>query len=191
MKSLVEYDITINPNMEDIVYCTGSYVKYKSGSGNVRVKTPEGSTVNLSVGQGVRLPPFTELRIQDTDGVDSTRVFLVGDGEFIDNVFFGDMVIKTKPVAIRTSTKIDVDLNSVGEVLVISESKEVFLYANVDNEGAVYIGKQTNHSDLSNHGYPLFPGEKMVISDLNNSFRICSDTNIGSNSLRMMVVCYE
>lgn len=90
----MQYDFTLVPFGGQDVSAIGQYIKYKSGLGAIRVRMSQGGFVDLTPGQGIRLPKeFTAFNITDRSGNANAGVILAGDYEFQDDSINGAVSI--------------------------------------------------------------------------------------------------
>lgn len=90
----MQYDFTLVANGGQDVNAVGSYIKYKSGLGKIRVRMSNGGYVDLTPGQGIRLDsPFNQFNISDRSGVANSGIILAGHYEFQDDTINGAVTI--------------------------------------------------------------------------------------------------
>lgn len=85
----MQFDFTLPANGGQIIDTKGSFVKYVSGTGKIRVRIDRGSYLDLMPGQGARGLSFDQLRIEDRSGAGNVGVILAGAFEFQDDRISG------------------------------------------------------------------------------------------------------
>jgi len=86
----MQYDFNMNANAGMDISATGRMVKYKSGLGAIRVKTSAGAVLDLTPGQGARLPKeFISVHVDDRSGNANAGILLIGDYDFQDDTIAG------------------------------------------------------------------------------------------------------
>jgi hypothetical protein len=86
----MQYDFSTTAGGAQQLDVVGSYIKYKEGLGQIRVRTNGGAVVDLTPGQSVRLPTqFTSLSVTDRSGSSNAGILLAGSFEFQDDSIVG------------------------------------------------------------------------------------------------------
>jgi hypothetical protein len=85
----MQYDFKLGANGGQQIDVVGSFLKYKSGIGAIRVVTSKGAYIDLVPGQGVWGVDFTRLTVTDRSGVANSGVLLAGNYDFRDQTIPG------------------------------------------------------------------------------------------------------
>jgi hypothetical protein len=90
----MQYDFSLVANGGQDIAAVGSYIKYKSGLGAIRIRMSGGGYVDLTPGQGIRMnKPFIAFNITDRSGSANAGIILAGDYEFQDDSINGAVSI--------------------------------------------------------------------------------------------------
>ncbi|MTV36281.1 hypothetical protein [Duganella radicis] len=89
----MQYDFKLSGNGGMQIDVQGSFIKYKSGTGAIRVVTSKGGYIDLLPGQGVWGVDFTRLTVQDRSGNANTGVLLAGAYDFRDQTIPGTVSV--------------------------------------------------------------------------------------------------
>lgn len=90
----MQYDFSLVVSGGQDIAAVGSYIKYKSGLGAIRVRMSSGGYVDLTPGQGIRMSkPFAGFNITNMSGVANAGIILAGDYEFQDDSINGAVSI--------------------------------------------------------------------------------------------------
>lgn len=102
----MQYDFSMNASGAQVIAALGSYVKYKSGLGAIRVKFSTGGYVDLTPGQGVRLDKsFNTLNVEDRSGAGNQGVLVIGAIDFQDDTIVGSVYVIDNSVASTLASK--------------------------------------------------------------------------------------
>lgn len=90
----MQYDFQFPANGGQDIAAKGAYVKYKAGLGAIRVKFSTGGFVDLTPGQGVRMPVlFNSVNVSDRSASGNAGVLLIGDYDFQDDSIAGTVSV--------------------------------------------------------------------------------------------------
>lgn len=95
----MQYDFGMAANSSQRIEVAGSFFKYKSGSGPIRVLTSVGGYIDLVPGQGVSGLSFSGLSIKDMSGAPNVGIIVAGKFEFTDDTITGSLAIADPYVA--------------------------------------------------------------------------------------------
>lgn len=107
--AFADYDFTVTPNGSQNIPASGSVVRVRSTTGQLRVSIDGGPGVKLSAGQGFRLgdgQTFRDVTVRDVSGSGATGVLFIGDAGYEDQTFSGSVTIAngTGPFTITNKT---------------------------------------------------------------------------------------
>ncbi|WP_373986993.1 hypothetical protein [Duganella sp. BuS-21] len=86
----MQYDFSIPAGGGVDIQATGSYIKYLSGLGKIRVRVSSGGYIDLIPGQGIRVSKeFGSLNVSDRSGNANLGIVLAGPFEFSDDTING------------------------------------------------------------------------------------------------------
>lgn len=85
----MQFDFNLSANASQTIDVAGHFVKYKSGTGAIRVRMTTGGYVDLLPGQGVWNVQFSSLTVVDRTGADNTGIILAGAFDFRDDRITG------------------------------------------------------------------------------------------------------
>lgn len=89
----MQYDFATPAGGAQALEVAGTFFKYKSGAGPIRVRTSQGGFVDLVPGQGVSGLKFSSLSIKDMSGVPNSGILLAGNFDFTDDTITGQLSI--------------------------------------------------------------------------------------------------
>jgi hypothetical protein len=81
------YDFNLAANGSQVVYAVGKYLKLLSATGGISVRVDGGSSLPMTVGQGLELEDgetWSEITITDTSGLANAGKLFIGAGRFTD-----------------------------------------------------------------------------------------------------------
>lgn len=85
----MQYDFAVGAGQSQGLDIAGSFFKYKSGTGVIRVRASAGGYVDLLPGQGVWGVSFTSLTVTDKSGAANAGVIVAGNFDFRDDRIVG------------------------------------------------------------------------------------------------------
>lgn len=85
----MQFDFNVGPNQSQHIDVVGSFVKYKGGTGTIRVRLNGGGYIDLLPGQGVNGVNFTSIDVQDRTGAQNVGTVLAGIYDFRDDRITG------------------------------------------------------------------------------------------------------
>jgi hypothetical protein len=88
----MQYDLNLLANQSQRVEATGTFFKYKSGTGLIRVYHGSGY-IDLIPGQGMRGVHFNGLSVKDLSGANNPGVLLAGAFDFLDDNVTGEITV--------------------------------------------------------------------------------------------------
>jgi hypothetical protein len=89
----MQFDFAVPANGAQRIEVSGTFFKYKSGTGPIRVTTSKGGYLDLMPGQGVSSLSFSGLSVQDRSGGANAGVILAGAFEFKDDTINGAIAL--------------------------------------------------------------------------------------------------
>jgi hypothetical protein len=89
----MQYDFTLKGGGAQILEVSGSYFKYKGGTGPIRVTPSNGGPVDLMPGQGMSGLKFDRLTVKDISGNANIGYLLAGDGAWSDDRITGNVEV--------------------------------------------------------------------------------------------------
>ncbi|PJJ17819.1 hypothetical protein CLU90_0999 [Janthinobacterium sp. 67] len=87
----MQYDFNLPGNGGQVIDVKGRFVKYRSGTGYIRVRLSNGGYADLLPGQGIFNIAFDSLTIIDRTGLANAGTILAGDFDFRDDRIYGDV----------------------------------------------------------------------------------------------------
>jgi hypothetical protein len=81
----MQFDINLGANKSQHLDVSGTFLKYKSGTGPIRVRLNGGGYIDLVPGQGVSNVKFDNVDVQDRSGLTNTGTILAGNYDFRDD----------------------------------------------------------------------------------------------------------
>lgn len=85
----MQYDFSMGSGGAQFIDVAGSFFKYKSGLGAIRVRNSKGGYIDLLPGQGLSGLDFSSLSVTDISGAANKGVLLAGAYEFRDDRIAG------------------------------------------------------------------------------------------------------
>jgi len=85
----MQFDFNVGPNQSQHIDVAGTFVKYKGGSGMIRVRLNGGGFIDLLPGQGVNNVNFVSVDVQDRTGAQNVGTILAGMYDFRDDRITG------------------------------------------------------------------------------------------------------
>lgn len=85
----MQYDFNLQPNGGQVIDVKGRFVKYRSGTGYIRVRLSSGGYADLLPGQGIFNMAFDSLTVSDRTGLANIGTILAGDFDFRDDRITG------------------------------------------------------------------------------------------------------
>lgn len=85
----MQYDFNLSANGGQVIDVKGRFVKYRSGTGPIRVRLSKGGYADLMPGQGIFDTAFDSLTVNDRTGAQNIGVILAGDFDFRDDRITG------------------------------------------------------------------------------------------------------
>lgn len=85
----MQYDFNLPANGGQVIDVKGRFVKYRSGTGPIRVRLSKGGYADLMPGQGIFETAFDSLTVNDRTGAQNIGVILAGDFDFRDDRITG------------------------------------------------------------------------------------------------------
>ena len=85
----MQYDFSLAAGAAQSFDVVGTFVKYQSGTGLIRVRMSMGEYVDLLPGQGVFSVNYTRFTVTDRSGVSNVGALLAGDFDFRDSRITG------------------------------------------------------------------------------------------------------
>lgn len=89
----MQYDFNLGANGVVNFDVKGTFVRYKNGSGPIRIKMNGGGYIDMKPGQGIRGVNFNTVSVQDRSGSTNTGYILAGDYEFTDDTITGSVEV--------------------------------------------------------------------------------------------------
>lgn len=89
----MQFDFNLQANGSQNIDVAGQFVKYKSGTGVIRVRMTSGGYVDLLPGQGVWAVNFSGLTVEDRTGSKNVGVVLAGAFDFRDDRITGTVEV--------------------------------------------------------------------------------------------------
>lgn len=114
----MQYDLQLTANGSQRIEAEGTFFKYRSGVGMIRVTTSKGAVFDLMPGQGVSGLQFSALTIQDRSSAINTGVMLAGNFKFEDDTINGVMVVTGKVSTVDSSN----DISTAGKAFMALQS---------------------------------------------------------------------
>jgi hypothetical protein len=85
----MQFDFNVGANQSQHIDVVGTFIKYKSGTGTIRVRLNGGGYIDLLPGQGVNNVNFTSVDVQDRTGAQNVGTILAGIYDFRDDRITG------------------------------------------------------------------------------------------------------
>lgn len=85
----MQFDFTLAANQSQHIDVVGTFIKYKDGTGKIRVRLNGGGYIDLLPGQGVNNVKFTSVDVQDRTGAQNVGTILAGIYDFRDDRITG------------------------------------------------------------------------------------------------------
>jgi len=85
----MQFDFTLAANQSQHIDVVGTFLKYKAGTGTIRVRLNGGGYIDLLPGQGVNNVNFTSVDVQDRTGAQNVGTILAGIYDFRDDRITG------------------------------------------------------------------------------------------------------
>jgi hypothetical protein len=85
----MQFDFNVGANQSQHIDVVGTFLKYKAGTGTIRVRLNGGGYIDLMPGQGVNNVNFTSEDVQDRTGAQNTGTILAGIYDFRDDRISG------------------------------------------------------------------------------------------------------
>lgn len=89
----MQFDFNVGPGQSQRIDVVGSFVKYKNGTGTIRVRLNSGGYIDLLPGQGVNNVNFTGIDVQDRTGAQNAGTILAGIYDFRDDRISGSVEV--------------------------------------------------------------------------------------------------
>jgi hypothetical protein len=101
----MQFDFALSANASQRIEVSGSFMKYKTGAGPIRVTMSNGGVLDLLPGQGVRGVAFSGLSVKDMSGGANAGVLLAGNFEFTDDTINGAVALADPYLAVLQSQR--------------------------------------------------------------------------------------
>lgn len=124
-QSLRTINISLDSGEEKIIISNGNFIKYETGTGNIRIRTNEGVDVIRDVGSKIKISEFTEVHITNLHTANDAKTITIGYGDVSDNAVSGT---------------IDVDNITNLEVVEILERDKTSFIDTLENENTFMMG---------------------------------------------------
>lgn len=85
----MQFDFNVGANQSQHIDVVGTFIKYKAGTGTIRVRLNGGGYIDLLPGQGVNNVNFTSVDVQDRTGAQNAGTILAGIYDFRDDRITG------------------------------------------------------------------------------------------------------
>jgi hypothetical protein len=85
----MQYDFNLAANASQKTEIVGTYFKYVTGVGKIRVRLNTGQYIDLLPGQAVKGKRYTSIDIQDRSGLPNSGTFFADDFDFTDDSISG------------------------------------------------------------------------------------------------------
>jgi hypothetical protein len=85
----MQFDFNLGANQSQHIDVVGTFLKYKAGTGMIRVRLNGGGYIDLLPGQGVNNVNFTSVDVQDRTGAANSGTLLAGMYDFRDDRITG------------------------------------------------------------------------------------------------------
>jgi hypothetical protein len=89
----MQYDFSLAAGAAQSFDVVGTFVKYQTGTGLIRVRMSMGEYVDLLPGQGVFSVNYTRFTVTDRSGANNVGALLAGDFDFRDSRITGDVTV--------------------------------------------------------------------------------------------------
>lgn len=89
----MQFDFNVQANQSQHIDVVGTFIKYKAGTGLIRVRLNGGGYLDLLPGQGVNNVNFTSVDVQDRTGAKNVGTILAGIYDFRDDRISGTVEI--------------------------------------------------------------------------------------------------
>lgn len=129
----MQFDFNVGANQSQHIDVVGTFIKYKSGTGTIRVRLNGGGYIDLLPGQGVNNVHFTSVDVQDRTGAQNIGTILAGIYDFRD-----DRITGTVDVVDGGKARTRADAASVGYA---SQSGSAGVYSHVQLLNPATSGK--------------------------------------------------
>lgn len=87
----MQFDFNVGANKSQHIDVVGTFIKYKAGTGLIRVRLDGGGYIDLLPGQGVNNVHFTSVDLQDRTGAQNVGTILAGIYDFRDDRITGSV----------------------------------------------------------------------------------------------------
>lgn len=85
----MQFDFNVQANQSQHIDVAGTFIKYKNGTGQIRVRLNGGGYIDLLPGQGVNGVAFNNIDVQDRTGLANAGTILAGVYDFRDDRITG------------------------------------------------------------------------------------------------------
>lgn len=89
----MQFDFNLSANQSQHIDVVGTFLKYKAGTGTIRVRMDGGGYIDLLPGQGVNNVKFTSVDVQDRTGAQNVGTILAGIYDFRDDRITGSVEV--------------------------------------------------------------------------------------------------
>lgn len=89
----MQFDFNVQANQSQHIDVVGTFLKYKAGTGTIRVRLDGGGYIDLLPGQGVNNVNFTSVDVQDRTGSQNAGSILAGIYDFRDDRITGSVEV--------------------------------------------------------------------------------------------------
>jgi hypothetical protein len=90
----MQFDFTLPGNGNQHLDVAGTFLKYTSGTGKIRVRLNGGGFIDLMPGQGVGNVKFNNVDLQDRTGFANSGTILAGNYDFRDDNVYGTVTVR-------------------------------------------------------------------------------------------------
>lgn len=132
----MQFDFTLQPNKNQHLDVSGTFLKYTNGTGKIRVRLNGGGYIDLMPGQGVSGVQFNNVDLQDRTGFANTGTILAGMYNFQDDNVYGTVTVRDSSADIVQANKSFISQYGVINAGNGVDSKAVLLY-NPANSGKI------------------------------------------------------